>query len=182
MQHPEGRVVGSDLESFGGLSGDAGDEIQVLVEVQHRQPGQLGRCGDDQIGDGRRPVLALPTGTRLLAVSTVGAGDSASRFPRAVRMTVGMLLRNAIADHNDQERAIMSSDLDWTITRCVGPCRRSGDRGGPRADRGQGWRFPDRSRGRGALACREPGRRHVLAPGGLPLVRRLAGRMAQRSR
>jgi uncharacterized protein YbjT (DUF2867 family) len=65
-------------------------------------------------------VAALPAGTRLLAVSTVGAGDSASQFPRAVRMTVGMLLRSAIADHNGQERAIMSSDLDWTIARCVG--------------------------------------------------------------
>ena len=65
-------------------------------------------------------VAGTPAGTRLLAVSTVGAGDSASQFPRAVRMTVGVLLRNAIADHNGQERAIMASDLDWTIARCVG--------------------------------------------------------------
>lgn len=65
-------------------------------------------------------VAALPAGTRLLAVSTVGAGDSASQFPLAVRMTVGLLLRNAIADHDGQERAIMSSGLDWTIARCVG--------------------------------------------------------------
>jgi putative NADH-flavin reductase len=65
-------------------------------------------------------VAALPATTRLLAVSTVGAGDSGSQFPRAVRMTVGVMLRNAIADHNGQERAIMTSDLDWTIARCVG--------------------------------------------------------------
>jgi uncharacterized protein YbjT (DUF2867 family) len=65
-------------------------------------------------------VACTPAGTRLLAVSTVGAGDSASQFPRAVRMTVLVLLRNAIADHNGQERAIMASDLDWTIARCVG--------------------------------------------------------------
>ena len=65
-------------------------------------------------------VAGTPAGTRLLAVSTVGAGDSASQFPRAVRLTVGVLLRNAIADHDGQERAIMASDLDWTIARCVG--------------------------------------------------------------
>jgi uncharacterized protein YbjT (DUF2867 family) len=65
-------------------------------------------------------VAGVPAGTRLLAVSTVGAGDSASQFPRAVRLTVGVLLRNAIADHNGQERVIMASDLDWTIARCVG--------------------------------------------------------------
>jgi uncharacterized protein YbjT (DUF2867 family) len=59
-------------------------------------------------------------GTRLLAVSTVWAGDSASHLPRAVRLTVGLALRNAIADHNGAERAIMASDLDWTIARCVG--------------------------------------------------------------
>jgi uncharacterized protein YbjT (DUF2867 family) len=65
-------------------------------------------------------VAGTPAGTRLLAVSTVGAGDSSSQFPRAVRVTVGVMLRNAIADHNGQERAIMASDLDWTIARCVG--------------------------------------------------------------
>ncbi len=65
-------------------------------------------------------VAGVPAGTRLLAVSTVGAGDSGSQMPRAVRMTVGVMLRNAIADHNGQERAIMASDLDWTIARCVG--------------------------------------------------------------
>ncbi|HSO04800.1 MAG TPA: NAD(P)H-binding protein [Candidatus Limnocylindrales bacterium] len=65
-------------------------------------------------------VAGMPAGTRLLAVSTVGAGDSASQLPRAVRMGVLPLLRNAIADHNGQERVIMASDLDWTIARCVG--------------------------------------------------------------
>ena len=65
-------------------------------------------------------VAGMPAGTRLLAVSTVGAGDSASQFPRAVRMGLLLLLRNAIADHNGQERVILASDLDWTIARCVG--------------------------------------------------------------
>lgn len=64
-------------------------------------------------------VAALPAGTRLMAVSTVGAGDSGAQMPRAIRMTLGVLLRNAIADHNGQERVIMASDLDWTIARCV---------------------------------------------------------------
>jgi len=65
-------------------------------------------------------VAALPAGTRLLAVSTVGAGDSGDQMPRAIRMALGVLLRNTIADHDGQERVIMGSDLDWTIARCVG--------------------------------------------------------------
>ena len=65
-------------------------------------------------------VGALPAGRRLLAVSTVGAGDSLSQFPLPARLTIGTLLRNALADHNGQEQAIMSSELDWTIARAVG--------------------------------------------------------------
>ena len=38
-------------QAFGRLSGDLGDEVEVLIEVQHREPGEFGRCGDDQIGD-----------------------------------------------------------------------------------------------------------------------------------
>ncbi|MGB7983252.1 MAG: NAD(P)H-binding protein, partial [Candidatus Nanopelagicales bacterium] len=65
-------------------------------------------------------VRALPTGARLLTVSTVGAGDSGSQMPLPVRATIGLLLRNAIADHDGAELAVMGSDLDWTIARCVG--------------------------------------------------------------
>jgi kynurenine 3-monooxygenase len=65
-------------------------------------------------------VAALPAGTRLLAVSTVGAGGSANQMPLPVRTVLGVVLRNAIADHDGQERAIRASELDWTIARCVG--------------------------------------------------------------
>lgn len=106
--------------------GDARDPEVVARAVAGSQ-GVLSAIGGHGMGrstaitDAMTTIVAgTPTGTRLLAVSTVGAGDSASQFPRAVRMTVGVLLRNAIADHNGQERAIMASDLDWTIARCVG--------------------------------------------------------------
>jgi hypothetical protein len=47
------------LQSLGGLSGDASDELEVLVEVQNSQPGHFGGGGDEHIGDGRCAVLAL---------------------------------------------------------------------------------------------------------------------------
>jgi kynurenine 3-monooxygenase len=65
-------------------------------------------------------VGALPAGTRLLAVSTVGAGGTGSQMPLPVRALLGVVLRNAIADHDGQEAVIIASDLDWTIARCVG--------------------------------------------------------------
>ena len=106
--------------------GDARDPEVVARAVAGAQ-GVISAIGGHGMGrstaitDAMTSIVAgTPAGTRLLAVSTVGAGDSASHFPRAVRMTVGVLLRNAIADHNGQERAIMASDLDWTIARCVG--------------------------------------------------------------
>lgn len=33
------------------LSGDLGDEVEVLVEVYDGEPGQLCRGGDDEVGD-----------------------------------------------------------------------------------------------------------------------------------
>jgi kynurenine 3-monooxygenase len=106
--------------------GDARDPEVVARAVAGAQ-GVISAIGGHGIGrstaitDAMTTIAAgLAAGTRLLAVSTVGAGDSASQFPRAVRMTVMVLLRNAIVDHNGQEQVIMSSDLDWTIARCVG--------------------------------------------------------------
>ena len=106
--------------------GDARDHEAVARAAAGAQ-GVISTIGGRGLGrstaitDAMTTIVAhLSADTRLLAVSTVGAGDSASHFPRAVRMTVGVLLRNAIADHNGQERAIMASGLDWTIARCVG--------------------------------------------------------------
>ena len=39
------------VQAFGRLSGDLGYEVEVLIEVQHRESGKFGRGGDDQIGD-----------------------------------------------------------------------------------------------------------------------------------
>ncbi len=115
------------------------EDPRVLVEVgDARDPHAVGRAVDGAQGvisciGGRglgrstlvtecvtRIVGALPTGTRLLTMSTVGAGDSGSQMPRAIRATIGLLLRNAITDHDGAELAVMGSDLDWTIARCVG--------------------------------------------------------------
>lgn len=107
-------------------AGDARDP-QAVAGVLAGAQGVISTLGGHGMGrstaitDAMTTIVAgMPAGTRLLAVSTVGAGDSASQLPRAVRMGVLPLLRNAIADHNGQERVIMASDLDWTIARCVG--------------------------------------------------------------
>ena len=39
----------ADVQAFHGLTGDLGDEVEVLIEVQYGQPGEFGGRGDDQI-------------------------------------------------------------------------------------------------------------------------------------
>jgi nucleoside-diphosphate-sugar epimerase len=55
---------------------------------------------------------------RLVSASTLGAGDShpgLNFFWK--RVMFGLLLRDAFADHQIQEKAIRQSDLDWVIGR-----------------------------------------------------------------
>jgi hypothetical protein len=37
------------VQAFHWLTGDLGDEVEVLIKVQHRQPGEFSSRSDDQI-------------------------------------------------------------------------------------------------------------------------------------
>ena len=55
---------------------------------------------------------------RLISLSSLGVGGSRSNLPFFVRrIIVPFVLRHAFADHEDQERLIKQSDLDWIIVR-----------------------------------------------------------------
>jgi len=108
------------------VPGDARDAAAVARAVAGAQ-GVISAIGSHTLGRSTvitdcmaTIVAALPADTRLLAVSTVGAGGTGGQMPLAVRAVIGVVLRNAIADHDGQEAAIIGSDLDWTIARCVG--------------------------------------------------------------
>ena len=56
--------------------------------------------------------------TRLIALSTLGAGDSSQHLNFFWKYIMfGMLLKKAMADHEAQEKVVKSSGLDWTIVR-----------------------------------------------------------------
>ncbi len=57
---------------------------------------------------------------RLIVQTSLGTGDSARRLPPALRPVVGVLLRDPLADHEQQEAAVRASGLDWTIVRPAG--------------------------------------------------------------
>jgi uncharacterized protein YbjT (DUF2867 family) len=55
---------------------------------------------------------------RLVALSTLGAGDSRVHLNFLWKYVMfGLLLRRAMADHEAQEALIRESDTDWTIVR-----------------------------------------------------------------
>lgn len=61
------------------------------------------------------------TGVRRLVVqSSLGAADSGSLVPAPLRVLMKTVLAAPLADHDDQEAAVMRSDLDWTIVRPTG--------------------------------------------------------------
>ena len=41
----------SDVQALDGLVGDGGDEVEVLVSVQHGEPGEFRRGRDQQVRD-----------------------------------------------------------------------------------------------------------------------------------
>lgn len=55
---------------------------------------------------------------RLVALSSLGIGDSAWRLdPVTRRLIFPLLLPGAVADHTAQEQQVTASGLDWTILR-----------------------------------------------------------------
>ncbi|HEX6194812.1 MAG TPA: SDR family oxidoreductase [Jiangellaceae bacterium] len=55
---------------------------------------------------------------RLIVQSTLGAGDSRANLNLFWKWIMfGLLLRPAYADHQEQDRIVRRSDVDWTIVR-----------------------------------------------------------------
>lgn len=57
---------------------------------------------------------------RIVVQSSLGAGDSGSQLPGVLRLLTRVVLAKPLADHDQQERAVMESGLDWTIVRPAG--------------------------------------------------------------
>lgn len=58
--------------------------------------------------------------SRLLIQSSLGAGESDQQLPAVLRPLMKLVLARPLADHEEQEAAVMASGLDWTIVRPAG--------------------------------------------------------------
>lgn len=66
---------------------------------------------------------------RLVVQSSLGVGDSMALMPAAARLFARTVLPKALADHADQEAAVVASGLEWTVVRPGGLT--NGPAGGP---------------------------------------------------
>ena len=57
---------------------------------------------------------------RIVAVSSIGVGDSIVNVPRLYRALMPIFFRGAIPDKEGMEAQLRQSDLDWTIVRPAG--------------------------------------------------------------
>ncbi len=79
------------------------------------------RPGNDPVeAEGTKRILAA-MGThgvkRLIAVSSMGVGDSIDQINLAFRVIMNLTLKHIMQAKAEQERLIMASDTDWTIVR-----------------------------------------------------------------
>jgi len=57
---------------------------------------------------------------RLIVISAMGVGESWSTLSFVNKLFFATLLRNTRMDHEEQEKLVKQSDLDWTIVRPSG--------------------------------------------------------------
>jgi hypothetical protein len=92
------RSGSSDAQALDRLARDAGNQVEVLVQMQHGEPGQRGRGGDDQVRYRRGAVLAA-------------IGEDSLDFDRPVLDQLGQVL-HGIADSGDCRSPARNSGPD----------------------------------------------------------------------
>lgn len=115
---PDGaeRVLGSATDpAVARLAVTGADAVVITVGgakgVKHQRTAVTRTVIEQMKGVGAR---------RLLVQSSLGAGESTSQLPALLRLPMKLVLAAPLADHEEQEAAVMASGLDWTIVRPAG--------------------------------------------------------------
>lgn len=70
--------------------------------------------------DGTKRVITAMKGVsvdRLIVLSALGIGDSKGQRTLFAKLLLSTIIRNVMADHATQEKAVIESGLTWTIVR-----------------------------------------------------------------
>jgi putative NADH-flavin reductase len=117
----------SKLEPAERLTVTAGDVLDQTAVDQCLQGVDAVICSLGSHGS-REPIEALGTSRiidgmvrlgvrRLIAVTSMGVGDSRDQVPGFFRVLMRLTLRSIMAAKEEQEALIRQSGLDWTIVR-----------------------------------------------------------------
>jgi putative NADH-flavin reductase len=113
-RHERLTVVGGDVMHAPSLTDTITGHDAVIVTLGGRRKGGVRAPGTKAIIEAMKAAGVR----RLIVQSTLGAGDSEGNLNFFwKRIMFGLLLRPAYADHQQQERIVTNSDLDWTIVR-----------------------------------------------------------------
>ncbi len=117
LSHPLLRVVQGDVTSAAEVAAAVPGHGAVLVALgaPPRRSSTVRAVGTAHV------VAAMQAGgpRRLVVLSSLGVGDSSAvRLPALLRwVIVPLVLKKPFEDHEEQERVVRTSGLDWTIVR-----------------------------------------------------------------
>jgi putative NADH-flavin reductase len=115
-RHANLRIMQGDLadtESIDAALAQGGDAVMLALGMYSSRP-------TTELSEGTRKIISamqrhgIP---RLLAVSSLGVGNSAGHGNFIVRLIQKTTLKHVLADKERQEQAIRDSGLDWTVVR-----------------------------------------------------------------
>ncbi|QLY30716.1 SDR family oxidoreductase [Nocardia huaxiensis] len=108
------RVVQGDVLDPAAVERAVSGQDAVIVTLGNGRKGVIR-------AEGTRTVMEAMSRTgvkRLIVMSSLGVGDSRGNLNFLWKYVFfGLLLRQAYADHVQQESHVLASDLDWTIVR-----------------------------------------------------------------
>ena len=106
--------LAGDINDQGAVREAVADQDAVLVALGAGRKGKVRAAGTRHVID----AMHHHDVARLICLSSLGVGDSAAHLTLFYKYVIfGVVLRAAMADHALQEKAVMSSGLDWTLVR-----------------------------------------------------------------
>ncbi|MGH8251382.1 MAG: NAD(P)-dependent oxidoreductase [Steroidobacteraceae bacterium] len=114
IEHPRLRTVQGNAMDVTSVERAVRGQDAVLCALGAGRKGQVR-------AEGTRNILRAMEATgvrRLICQSTLGAGDSHGNLNFFWKYVMfGLLLRTAYADHEEQEKYVERSSVDWTLVR-----------------------------------------------------------------
>jgi uncharacterized protein YbjT (DUF2867 family) len=96
--------------------GNSQNPFALLVGARRTTPHDICQQGTANI------IAAMRANgiNRLVVVSSFGVGDTRAQAPFMTKLFFALLLREHMADKENQERLVKASGLDWTLVQPVG--------------------------------------------------------------